>query len=144
MIKIENISTPTLMAYQQMLEMTNVHLKEGSDDLMTQHKQGNIGIVFRNEQSKKMEQRFYNNQELTSKIQTELDRRLKLAFGNKATSGTYIDRVFVMMNKEIKTHAELLKERKDIGVKTLEKHDKKKPVGKLDLSISKEKTKTKK
>ena len=141
MIKIQNVPTESLMAFQQILEMSNVHFKEASDDLMTQHSKGNIGIVFRNDEANELERRYHSNQNASTNIQKELDRRLKKTFDG-VSSGTYLEKVKIRLDKEIESYANILKERKEKSANLLGKHGvdgQKKKVIPLDLNISKEK-----
>jgi hypothetical protein len=144
MILIENISTSSLMAYQQILEMSSVHFKEASDDLIAQHKANAIGITFRDNEINLLEAKYIGNEIIGTNIQKELDRRIFKAFGKQATSGVYVDRLRVRFIKEIETHKNLLKDRTEKGAEMLKKRKTEKPVKKLNLTVSKEKKITKK
>ena len=137
MKKLENVALSGLIAYQQVIEMSSVHLKEAGDDIVTVHSKGGISTSSKDKWIKDMRERSRKNDNILNAIQKEMDKRLRKMFGSEVTLGDYVSKLGIKFRKEMDDVTKEVENRKEIAQKIAEKHEK--PVKKLDTSLSNEK-----
>lgn len=120
MKKIENISTPSLLAYQQILGMANQQMDHFATEVNAMVKKDEIDEEYYQSTIKKLDPKVTANNDLLSEIDREITRRVHRDFKN-ATTGI----VMTQLYKEFRT----TKEKFDLN-----KKDKK---SKLNLKVEK-------
>lgn len=129
-IKIKNQSSPVLLAYQQMLEHTNVTLDEMATKMVEHEKEGAISKNFLDKKMEFIKDKFQKNNEIISEISKEVNSRIKNIFP-KASTEDLLFKLSASWEKETTRVTEEKKKNKKEGAAVMKKV--------MDLGTSNEK-----
>lgn len=139
-VKISNMPLELLIAYQKVIEMTSLQMRDFADNVEQDVTNGLVSRSYFDRLLTKLQEKVGFNNEVDEKMQTEVNKRLKNAFGSKISTPKTVLGLFEEYDKEKLSFAKIIEKRKEDRAKIESKHSKPdKPVKKLNTSVSSEK-----
>lgn len=137
---ITKITTPALLAFQQIIEGSSMQMSDFFSKALKEQEAGTVSQSYIEKLERNLTSKLQANNEIDEAISQELHNRLINCFGRKLTTSKYLNVLIDEFTKEEESHKKLLNSRikiaEDIGKKQNKKN---KPILKMNTKISSEK-----